>query len=288
MCLRCGAGWLLVSTGLAGEAPAAPIEPVPADTAATVEPDGQYWFGKRVVWDLGYVVSDPWRWDGTDWAIASGCVGGTVMLGVFLDGPVQRESQEHPSQALDLASRRVGKLGTIGSFAVIAGTGLTALATKDERLGDATVDALEASIISGGVITPLLKHLVGRTRPRAAIQDSDSGSLFTGGQSFPSGHATQAFTVASVYAESYPDHPWVAVVGYTGATAVAVSRIFENAHYLSDVVAGAVIGTFVGVTTVRLNEARRHPGERHSAFVPAEIGLTTVVEGPALGVTWRW
>lgn len=60
--------------------------------------------------------------------------------------------------------------------------------------------------------------------------------------SFPSGHTSSAFAVAGSLAYSYG---WVgAIPGYLAATGIAVSRIKENRHWASDIVAGAFIGTF--------------------------------------------
>ena len=78
---------------------------------------------------------------------------------------------------------------------------------------------------------------------------------FDGRDSFPSGHATQAFAVATVIAEHY-EQPWVKVASYTLASAVAYSRLNSNSHWASDVVAGAAIGIFVGETVVHLNANR--------------------------------
>lgn len=260
--------------------------PTPIGNGATIE---QPWFGERVVCDLGSISSAPLRWDDQDWAVAGACIGGTVAAGIALDRPVQHASQRNRSADLDDWSSHIGVMGSIGSFAVIAGTGLGAWTAGDARLGDAAVDALEASIIAAGVITPLIKATAGRTRPRDAGQDSDSFRLFaTGRKSFPSGHATQAFAVASAYAGSYPDHPWVGVLGYATATAVGLSRIEANAHYVSDVVAGAVIGTFVGLTTVRLNAARRDPAGHGRRWMPTDLRIAVVDEGPAAELTWRW
>ena len=67
-------------------------------------------------------------------------------------------------------------------------------------------------------------------------------------QSFPSGHASVTFATATVIERHLG---WrKAVLGYAIASYVAMSRIHDNQHYLSDVVFGAAVGTIAGRTVV--------------------------------------
>ncbi|MFI5338168.1 MAG: phosphatase PAP2 family protein, partial [Opitutales bacterium] len=83
---------------------------------------------------------------------------------------------------------------------------------------------------------------------------------FSGNFSFPSGHAAQAFAVATVIAEHYP-HWWWQGVCYGSAALVGYARIEQNAHFASDVVAGGILGWAVARAIVhRHDEApARHP-----------------------------
>jgi membrane-associated phospholipid phosphatase len=128
------------------------------------------------------------------------------------------------------------------------------LVTKNPRLRDTGRDAIEASILAAGIVTPLLKRAVGRSRP---FKDQGAYDFhpFTENQSFPSGHSTNAFAVASVVAAH--SRGWlVPTIAYTLATVVAVSRMNDNVHFGSDVLAGAAIGTAIGRAVV----ARHRPG----------------------------
>ena len=61
--------------------------------------------------------------------------------------------------------------------------------------------------------------------------------------SFPSGHTTTAFMGAEMLRREYgEDYPGIAIAGYTVATGVGLLRIYNNRHWVSDVVAGAGIG----------------------------------------------
>jgi len=107
-----------------------------------------------------------------------------------------------------------------------------------------------------GIITPLFKIGIGRSRPNRGKGAHDFHP-FSSNASFPSGHVTQAFAVASVIAEHYDS--WYAKVGSYGlASMVGYARVEHNAHWVSDTLAGALIGTIVGTTITKFNKSKRY------------------------------
>lgn len=83
-----------------------------------------------------------------------------------------------------------------------------------------------------GVSTTAVKRLADRPRP-------DGSNNY----SFPSGHTANAFAAAEFLNQEYHDvSPWIGYAGYTVATATGILRMYNNKHWLSDVVAGAGIG----------------------------------------------
>lgn len=80
------------------------------------------------------------------------------------------------------------------------------------------------------------------------------------GSSFPSGHATGAFAVATIVAERYKGHRWVPWAVYGMATVISFSRVSSMAHFPSDVLLGAALG----YTTARYQvlRPREVPGRR--------------------------
>ena len=132
---------------------------------------------------------------------------------------------------------------TAGGFSVIApatlGLFMAGRFAHDGRFRAFSYDAGQAVIVNG-VYTGILKKAVKRQRPDA------SDTL-----SFPSGHSSTAFALATVADRHYG---WkVGLPSYLGASAIALSRISNNKHYLTDVLAGATIGVICGRTVVRTN-----------------------------------
>lgn len=68
--------------------------------------------------------------------------------------------------------------------------------------------------------------------------------------SFPSGHATAAFSTATVFAMECKDHPLIPIISYTAASLISLSRITENKHWATDIVAGAALGYLTGKQVV--------------------------------------
>jgi membrane-associated phospholipid phosphatase len=95
--------------------------------------------------------------------------------------------------------------------------------------------------VDSELLTEGLKITAGRNRPGSP--SPATFSPFSGGSSFPSGHTSFAFAVARVCARRYPR---LRVIAYGLAAWVAISRLQQNAHYLSDVLVGSAIGLNAG------------------------------------------
>jgi membrane-associated phospholipid phosphatase len=99
-----------------------------------------------------------------------------------------------------------------------------------------TINVVVSNAIMGGIVTSM-KFTFKELRPDASDE-----------LSFPSGHTATAFTNASVLFYEYKDaNIWYASSGYLFAAATGFLRIANNKHFTSDVLAGAGIGTAVGL-----------------------------------------
>ena len=160
-------------------------------------------------------------------------VAGIVLLvaatAVAIDGSVAGAVSSWKNAVLD---RVVGTLNPLGSgvtpLLVCAAVGLVGRAQRRSVLHEAAwLGAL--TFMAAGLVEFSIKHLVGRPRPDVVL-DLDS---------FPSGHATSVFAVATVFAAFYPRLRWPL---YALAATVAAGRVYLMRHYVSDVLAGAIIG----------------------------------------------
>ncbi len=100
----------------------------------------------------------------------------------------------------------------------------------------------------------LIKALVPRDRPYMYFDSPPSQAAVEGDESFPSRHSCIAFSAAAfsstLFALRYPNSPYrvpVTLASYALALATAALRVGSGNHFLSDVAAGALIGTVSGV-----------------------------------------
>jgi membrane-associated phospholipid phosphatase len=210
------------------------------------------------VWDdTKLYFTAPLRWDTNDWLYFGGALAAFGVAHAY-DGPVRRHfavgeravlNGQDPNDLRDAIPVAAFVVGT-WAVAMIIGE-------PDGRVESYTM--LEAAGFS--LITAEgLKVAAGRERPD---QSTEVNAWREGGDSFPSFHATAAFAVGTVFAESGgDDYRWIRrVLGYGMATATAYLRVHENAHWLSDTVAGATVGIATAEFTLNRRRTRAHRWE---------------------------
>lgn len=112
-------------------------------------------------------------------------------------------------------------------------------------------EAVEFAGISAlAALVMAIKFLVRRRRP-----EGEWGGIYrnTDPHSFPSGHAARAFLIAVIGTALGPS--WLALVLWLWAPLVALARVAMGVHYLSDVIAGAILGVVVALLGLQLYEA---------------------------------
>lgn len=92
-----------------------------------------------------------------------------------------------------------------------------------------------------------IKILTGRARPYLLLTGVRVIGWQERGRSFPSGHTTQVFFIASFLSRFFQTEVWMTFILYTLAVLVAFTRIYVGAHYPRDVLAGALLGSGWGI-----------------------------------------
>jgi len=205
---------------------------------------------------------------------------------VFADAPLAAASKQLPGW-VHAAFAFLTDFGKSGWFLWPTGIVLAAIAAVTSpvlaplsRLVLAAIAVrtgfLFAAIAVPSLFATIIKRLIGRARPfvGAEIDPFLYGQLVWRPDyaSMPSGHATTAFATAIAVGLLWPRlRPLMLIY----ALIIAVSRVVLDAHYLSDVIAGAFVGS-IGALIVRDWFARRHLG-----FVVDPQGVTHPLPGPS-------
>jgi membrane-associated phospholipid phosphatase len=232
-------------------------EPAPAPVVDPSVPG----FPRLVLIDVRDVLTAPLSWKAPQWerfSLGVAAVGAAALL----DATVRDAERRDHSRLADQVAKDFEPLGNAAAFGVLSAFYLCGLLGDDERARTVGEDGLIASLIAGAIITPAVKFATGRLRPREAGQTFDF-KPFSGASSFPSGHTTEAFAVASVVAAEY-DSKWIKGISYGTAALVGFARVHHQAHFLSDVTAGALIGSAVGRSVAHRTAAARS----HLSVVP--------------------
>lgn len=199
---------------------------------------------KKYWTDTKSIVSSPAHWNQKDWTKLGAFVAAEGGL-MFADQSVKDFFQENRSTNLDrISTNFLEPFGGNYSLLVMSGFVAHGLLAKNNKSVSTGLLSLESFLLAS-VLVRIPKTLAGRERPDIANDQFRFMGPFNG-NSFPSGHTTAVFSVASVIATQYRDTKWVPFAAYSVASLVGLSRIYDNKHWLSDVVAGAAIGTLVG------------------------------------------
>ncbi len=231
-----------------------------------------------------------WR----DAELAGGFTGLTVAM-FPVDRSLAHRLQDSSAQAnrfFKNASKNIQYFADPGSIVIgvsLYGVGRVA---HWREVADLGLHGTEAVAVSG-LITALLKGVAGRARPYVSADTSPHDFHFGRGfargggyQSFPSGHSTAAYAAAAVVTSEsqrwWPHAIWlVAPAMYGGATLVGLSRMYNNAHWASDVALGAAIGTFSGIKVVRYSH-----GHTNNPIDRWLLGIEAIPTTNGIGLGW--
>lgn len=163
---------------------------------------------------------------------------GAVLVSALADKPVDRAVKKHQGS---IALRGLNTYGNALPYALVGAAG-AAFALGDERMRNTGLIAMQ-SIAAATGFSVVGKYAVGRARP-----EEEQGAWSRVGEgysrsnaSFPSGHSAISFAAVTPFAKEY-DAPWLYGVAALGAA----GRVAGRKHWVSDTVAGSVLGYAVG------------------------------------------
>lgn len=255
---------------------------LPPPVLAGPEPDGVKSVDRlveRVYQDGKHVLSSPLRWGQDDLVLL-----GTLSVGTFglmhCDTDFQESAQRSRTSTTDEVSEWTDRYSKRVINVSIGALYLFGLVRDDRKLKHTALLCLESVALAEG-ITKGLKHLIGRSRPygdRGAFNfDPVRFPPPPYSLSFPSGHATSAFAFSSVVAAQY--HSWpVRLISYSFAVVVSLARVNNDAHFLSDVFFGSVVGIAVGRCLVQFHKRDDRPDRsftltNHAGRIGAGISI---------------
>ncbi len=207
-----------------------------APPAATIERPSAKQFGRDLVANFGGLFSK----QNLPAALVGGGLAGVATLG---DAEVESYFLDHPGGSWTKPGNILGSAGS--QLGVTAGLFLLGRTVENQRFQDMSYSLAQGLILNTGV-TGSLKLITRRERPDGSNK-----------RSFPSGHTSGTFMAATVFTHYYG---WKAALpAYAVASYVGVTRLADNKHHLSDVVAGAVFGFIAAKTACRRTDKNRNP-----------------------------
>ncbi|MFI5144563.1 MAG: phosphatase PAP2 family protein [Ignavibacteria bacterium] len=230
--------------------------------------------------DGGSYVTLPLHTSGEQWFFSAGIIDGLIIASttdLAVKGAVKNTSHNDYNKNFWDIPTAYGEPLTAGIIST--GVYFTGLFSRNNSIR-VTGRMLFESVAYAGVMDLLLKYVTGRDRPYFrndqywfnAIQTKDEHV------SFPSGHTTMAFAVSTVLAERIDNlYARIGLYGLAGLTGCA--RIINNKHWLTDVLAGGLLGFGTGYYIVHLEKNRNAKKGGGFSFYPSLNGLN---------FNWKW
>lgn len=190
--------------------------------------------GISIIKGVGNAYTQPLRWQKKDFITAGSFLAGSSLL--YLS---DNEAQHYFSKQGENAPGVLQEFGWyFGSpqnfFMVSAGVYGFGLITKNEKVRYTGVLILSSAVASG-LFQTITKTAVGRARPNEGAHNSFKPfSSEPGYHSFPSGHSILSFSMAHAIAKQFNNF-WVKAGIYTLGSIAPISRLWENAHWISDI-----------------------------------------------------
>ncbi len=172
------------------------------------------------------------KWD----LLFLGATGGLIAADKHISGAL-------PSNHTALSSS-ISDIGLYSMTASVTGIWLSHYKTNNSHARETGVLAAEAVASTAGVYA-MSQLIAGRERPTEGNVSGQFWQHNALGSSFPSGHSSFTWAMASVLTHEYPK-PWVRWLAYGTATTVSLARTTALKHFSADVAVGGVLGYLIG------------------------------------------
>ena len=207
--------------------------------------------------DTKSLFTNPFRWKTGQIISAAAVVAGTIGLIAWGDKPIQQFYYRNSSVFISKTSYYFfSPLGSglydIPTLGIFYACGLI---WKNKKAKETGLKGLEAYVITA-VLTQVIKQITHRHRPYQDVPPDPhawEGPFNWGGDygtfgynSFPSGHSSTVFAIATVIGLEYWETKWVPLVSFGLAGFTALYRTMVNDHWASDVLFGSALGFAVG------------------------------------------
>lgn len=205
-------------------------------------------YAKTFWGDLKELPKKPGTWSKGQWYLAGGVLAATGGA-LLYDEKIRSYNERHRSETWRHVSQDVTHFGDVKyQVPVIAGFYAGGLVFGSMPMRKIAADATEASVIAAFLINPAICFLTGRALPAAHEEPSKFLPFHLHRFSFPSGHTSAAFALASVIDIDLRSSfgYWQTPLVYGMAVSVAHSRVYNDKHYLSEVILGGAIGWSIG------------------------------------------
>jgi membrane-associated phospholipid phosphatase len=236
---------------------------------------------KNIAKSVGHSLTQPLRWKGDDFAKLGILIGGTAAL-TTLDNTTRdffvKQQEDFPKVVRDFG----WYFGSPQNYFMInAGLYGLGLFTKNEKIRKTSVLIISSSITSG-LLQTFLKTAVGRARPGPGIDNYDFRPFSSKGayHSFPSGHTMLAITMAHSIAKQFKN-TWVKIGIYTIGAIPPISRLIDDAHWITDVAFSTAMSIIVVDSIDKYlfkEKAYKYPHKEKTiswniSFAPNQIGF---------------
>ena len=197
--------------------------------------------------DTRNVILSPGEWSKTSWLKFAGVAAVTGGL-FFADKGIKRVIQRNQSSFGDDFFDLFNTFGEINLMTPsILGAYLVGEFTANAKVKRVSLLLLKSLVITG-VLQQGVSRLPHRHRPDESPHDShvwDGPNIDGSNLSFPSGHSSISFSVATTLSREFSDYQYSKHVFYMMCGLTALSRVYFNRHWVSDVVMGSAFGHYV-------------------------------------------